>query len=178
MRRALILIAAVLLILSVAGSRRLLLENAAAHGDRILVPVYVQSVEPSGKSVKVRFRYHVVVPPTQVSGKGAVIVVRRRPSGRIAFVRSYRPGEPLRPREHLLKYRVGYDGGLSLKTETSPRVKFAADVFTAPVDETDRDLLSDRKKWTVRYAVLDIGRNGDAVLSGLADGNGVLLTKR
>ncbi|MGN0903616.1 MAG: hypothetical protein ACI4PW_00495 [Alphaproteobacteria bacterium] len=177
MRRALIFIAAVLLILSVAGSRRLLLEAAADHGDRILVPVYVQSVEPAGKTVRVRFRYHTVVPATQVSGKGGMIVVRRRPSGRIVFVRSYRPGEPLRPREHLLKYRVAYDGGLSLKTETS-RVKFAADVFTAPLTEADRDLLSDRKKWTVRYAVLDIGRNGDAVLSGLADGNGVLLMKR
>ncbi len=177
MRRTLIFIAAVLLILSVAGSRRLLLEAAAAHGDRILIPVYVQSAEPARKAVRVRFRYDAVVPAAQVSGKGAAVVVRRRPSGRIVFVRPYRPGEPLRPREHLLKYRVAYDGGLSLKTETS-RVKFAADVFTAPAEETDRDLLSGRKKWAVRYAVLNIGRNGDAVLTGLADGNGVLLTKR
>lgn len=167
------LIASVFVLVRHGENRRAILRD----GTEMLLPVYVRKTERSGRALQVRFHYYSLVPAAEIGTGGDTAVVHRHAGGRVSFVRMFDPSVPLRPREHLLRFRLSHKAGWSRSTESS-RVDFASDVFTLrSADKTDA-VLKRLKSAGVRFAVLKVDENGNAVLKGLADQNGVTLCER
>lgn len=174
--KQLIFILSVLFILAVSIGRYSHLKKTAEDGVSLLVPIYVHKIETASLPHTVHFRYHNIIPADQVSEKDSAIIVQRRPSGRARYVRPYAAKEPLRPREHLLKYHIVHEGGLSQKTDRS-KIKFAADIYVLR-QEKHSEAFTSPKSLAIKYAILKVNEKGEALLAGLTDGNGVVLSKQ
>lgn len=146
------------------------IQHTAENGVRILVPVSITGFEKSAFSDFLKLRYHNFIPASEITGKQGIVVVSRSVGGHVHFERQFEKDVPLRPQELLLKYAIVYQPSLFSKDSKSG-IRFAGSTFK----------FKGKRKTAfkeVKYAVLNVNKNGNAVLVGLSDGNGVLLLQR
>ncbi len=167
MRRFVVLFCPVLVLVVLIG--RYVSDSRLYHSQTILLlPVSVLQMGQDTFSSYVRLRYDNFIPVRDLSDKKGVIVVDRLNDGRVVFV-SVASDRPLRPREVLLKYEIV--PSLSFDDQKKEaNIRFASDFFRF-IKKKKRHLSA------VRYAVVHVDDAGNTVLTGLADGNGILLVK-
>ncbi len=167
MRRLVVFFCSLLILLVLTG-RYFTGMLTVRFGVRLLLPVAVQEIGKDAFSDFVRLRYYNFIPVQNVSEEKGTIVVQRMDDGQIKFVSSSLDN-PLKPRELLLKYVIVPSMPFNARTQR-PDIRFSSDFLR--FFETKAFLPS-----AVRYAVVSVDKAGNAVLTGLADNNGVLLVK-
>lgn len=167
MRRLLFFILPVF-ILAVPVGRYLSARNIRETGVQLLLPVSVVDSGQDGFSDFVVLRYHNFVPVAELAEEAGTIVVDHMPSGRVNFSRPAN-GAPLRPREMFLKYKIVPQPAFS-RARNHPAIHFAAPFLRF------RDA-GKFKAASVRYAIVKTDKNGNTVLAGVADRNGILLAE-
>ncbi len=157
-----------LLILIILAGRFFYDQHTAQSGVELLLAVSVQESGRDSFSPFIRLRYYNFIPVYRFADEKGTVVVERRDNGRAGFV-SELSDQPLRPRELRLKYVIAPP--LPFESESQgPNIRFASDFFR----------YSPLKKFrlsAVRYAVIRVDGAGNALLTGLADSNGVLLVR-
>lgn len=157
-----------LLILIVLAGRCFTDALTVRSGVRLLLAASVQETGNDSFSAFARLRYYNFIPVRSLSAEKGTIVVERLNDGRTRFV-SALFDRPLRPRELLLKYVIVPPSPFNAKAQ-GPDIRFSSDMLRFPETKTFRPS-------AVRYAVVSVDNAGNAVLTGLADNNGVLLVK-
>lgn len=157
-----------LLILIVLAGRCFTGTLTVRSGVRLLLPASVRETGRDSFSDFARLRYYNFIPVPSLSDERGTIVVERLDDGRARFV-SALFDRPLRPRELLLKYVIAPSPPFSAKTQ-GPDIRFSSDLLRFSETKAFRPS-------AVRYAVVSVNNAGTAVLTGLADNNGVLLVK-
>lgn len=167
MRRLIVFFCSLLILIVLAG-RCFTGIFTVRSGIRLLLPASVQETGKDSFSDFARLRYYNFIPVRSLSDEKGTIVVERRDDGRIRFV-SALFDRPLRPRELLLKYVIVPPLPFGAKTQ-GPDIRFSSDFLRFFEEKTFQPS-------AVRYAVVRVDNAGNAVLTGLADNNGVLLVK-
>lgn len=157
-----------LLILIVLAGRYFTEVSIARSGTRLLLPVSVKETGKDAFSDFIRLRYYNFIPVHSFSDEKGKIVVQRQDDGQVKFVSSYLDN-PLKPKELLLKYIVVPPMPFNVKTQ-GPDIRFSSDFLRFSKIKTFHPS-------AVRYAVVSVDNAGNAILTGLADSNGVLLVK-
>ncbi len=137
------------------------LRNTAAYGVELLLPVEAETVKKIGTLRLLRLRYQPLIPPSAVSESGGRILVVKGIGSVASFAGIYDSKVPLRPQEYVLRYRVAFGA--------SPSVRFGAVWVNIP---------KGFKAEKAAFAVLKADKNGNTVLTGLADGNGAVLLRK
>lgn len=158
-----------LVILSVLVFRFVSVRNIRENGVQLLLPVSVVDSGRDGFSDFAVLRYHNFIPVAGLADDTGTVIINRMPSGRIRFSR-FSDGMPLRPREMFLKYKIVPLPAFSAARHARPGIRFAA------ADLRFRSA-GNFKAEAVRYAVVKTDKNGNTVLAGVADRNGVLLAQ-
>ncbi|MGN1078808.1 MAG: hypothetical protein ACI4TE_01400 [Alphaproteobacteria bacterium] len=157
-----------LLILVILSGRYFAGALTVRSGVRLLLAASVQETGKDSFSDFARLRYDNLIPVHSLSEEKGTIAVERLDDGRIRFV-SALFDRPLRPRELLLKYVIVPPLPFGAKTQ-GPDIRFSSDFLRFFEEKTFQPS-------AVRYAVVRVDNAGNAVLTGLADNNGVLLVK-
>lgn len=169
MMRRLLFVLLPVLILLVPLYRFMSARNIRQDGVPLLLPVSVVDSGKDGFSDFAVLRYQNFIPVAELTGDTGTVIINRMPSGRISFSRPA-DGIPLRPREMFLKYKIVPPPAFSAAQDSRPGIRFAAPFLrfrSAGKFKAD----------SVRYAVVKTDKNGNTVLAGIADRNGVLLAE-
>ena len=135
-------------------------------GVKLLLPVSIQEEGRDSFSAFVRLRYYNFIPIRDLAAEKGRVVVERLEDGRIKFISSF-SDKPLRPREVVLKYVIVPSLPFNRK-DVEIDILFSSDILRFSSEKKIR--LS-----AVRYAVVSVDNEGEAVLIGLADKQGVIL---
>lgn len=167
MKRNLSIFISSFLILIVLVGRYLADYAAFKNGVRLLLPVWIESVESNAFSSLARIRYYNFIPIEELVQEKGTIVVERFNNGQVAFA-AKSVGQRLRPREVRLKYTIT-PSSLASSQFQGPNIHFASSELR----------FFNQKSLTLSdyYAVVYVNDDGEAFLAGITDHDGTQLIK-